>query len=383
MEQQTQVLVVGAGPVGLMTALELHERGVRVSVIEENDQRDARSYAVVLHPRTLRGLIDRGIGQALVWQGCPLKHVVIFSDGEKRAALNLPPASEVSEGGLSLPQGVLRDALEQALSSRGIPVRYGRRLVSVDQDETGVRSHWVSASGTPGSVLADFVVGADGRNSTVRKLLGVELRAQGPKETFLFFDVPRDPRSGVQIELALSARTSSAMIPLHGGMMRYAFQTSEPPPRTPDRALLLDLRATRMPWHRDDIEHFEWSGVGEFGPALVDRFGDRRVWLAGDAAHQTSPLGVHSLNVGLFEAHELATGLTECLRGASRAVMGPRYEARRQTEWHRLLGSGADARLERKVPTWVRAHLAKLIPSLPASGDDLDDLLDQLGVSLP
>jgi 2-polyprenyl-6-methoxyphenol hydroxylase-like FAD-dependent oxidoreductase len=378
----TQVLVVGAGPVGLMAALQLHQRGIRVSIVDQNDRGDARSYAVGLHPRVLQTLIGLGLSETLRFQGCPLKHVTIFSEGEQRAVLKLPAASEVADGGLTLPQNVLRHALERTLHERGIDVRYRHRVVSL---ETGPRSVQIRLEGSdawPAAADVDFVVGADGRESTVRKLLGLELVPKGPSETYVFFDVPRDPRAGNQVRLAFTDTFSSAMIPLHGGRMRYAFQVAATPQNPPDPALLHDLLAVRMPWHRDTLERAEWSGVGTFGRAVVNLFGKGRVWLAGDAAHATSPLGVQSLNVGLHEARELAMTLNDCLRAGSPDLLHSRYETHRRAEWNRLLASGPGAPLSPRVPEWVRRHLSQIISALPASGDDLDDLLDQLGVAL-
>jgi 2-polyprenyl-6-methoxyphenol hydroxylase-like FAD-dependent oxidoreductase len=366
-----------------MAALELHERGIGVSVVDQKEAGDARSYAVVLHPRVLRSLIDRGLTQTLIWQGCELKEVVLFTDGEKRATLNLMPASEVSGGGLSLPQNVLRSALEGALRDRGIDVRYRHSLVSLEPKSSSVVTGLVGPEGEATTVVADFVIGADGQDSTVRRLLGIELTPRGPSETYAFFDVPKDPRSGTQVQLALTDSLSSAIIPLHGGMMRYAFQLPNPP-RAPDSTLLKELVLQRMPWHRDNVEVIEWSGVGEFRRAVVEQFGKDRAWLAGDAAHATSPLGVQSLNVGLYEARELATTIVECVRGASPGLLAKRYQARRQNEWNRLLTSAPGAPLSPRVPVpdWVKRHLPRIIASLPASGDDLDDLLDQMGVSV-
>lgn len=384
MTPQPQVLVVGAGPVGLMAALELHRRGLRVSVVEEKDKGEAKSYAVVLHGRVLRALVELGLTDTLTWQGCPLKQVTLFSDGERRATLTLPAADEVSGGGLTLPQNVLRRALERTLHERGIDVRYGHRVVSLEEGQKAVTAHFAGPDASPTSVVADFVVGADGHDSTLRSLLGLPLVRRGPDETYAFFDVPRDPSAGNHVEIALTATFGSAMIPLHGGMMRYAFQLpTVPPPHAADVGLLKVLLFARMPWQRKAFERLEWSGVRTFRHTVVDRFGKGRVWLAGDAAHATSPLGVQSLNVGLYEARELAETIADCVRAGSPELLSARYEPRRRAEWHRLLASEPTAPLSPRVPDWVKRHFAKIVSSLPASGDDLDDLLDQLGLALP
>jgi 2-polyprenyl-6-methoxyphenol hydroxylase-like FAD-dependent oxidoreductase len=216
----------------------------------------------------------------------------------------------------------------------------------------------------------------------VRKLLGIERFERRPPVTYAFFDVPKDSRSGSQVELALTEGFSDARIPLHGGMMRYAFQLERTFARAPGVQLLRELVAARMPWHRSELQGVEWSAVGTFEHASAERYGSNRIWLAGDAAHLTSPLGVQSLNVGIWEARELARTIAACVRGAPADVLRSRYEAGRLAEWRRLLAREPGTPFGEKAPAWVRRHLPQLVSSLPASGDDLDDLLDQLGVSL-
>jgi 2-polyprenyl-6-methoxyphenol hydroxylase-like FAD-dependent oxidoreductase len=113
---------------------------------------------------------------------------------------------------------------------------------------------------------------------------------------------------------------------------------------------------------------------------MADRFGEGRVWLAGDAAHSTGPLGAQSLNVGISEAHDLAQRIAVHLERGDVANLGVAYATQRRLEWERLFGVAPSVPLTGRAPAWVRRHIAELLPSLPASGDELDDLLDQLHV---
>jgi hypothetical protein len=135
-----------------------------------------------------------------------------------------------------------------------------------------------------------------------------------------------------------------------------------------------------MPWYGGSTRSFEWSGSAEFHSALVNRFGEGRVWLAGDAAHVTGPLGGQSINVGMHEADDLATRIVHALRDRKFDSVGLHYTQQRHIEWGRLFGTGPSKPDVSRAPDWVKRHIGALLPSLPASGDDLDDLLDQLGV---
>jgi len=390
MSSSTSVLIVGAGPVGLLAALGLARRGIRCTLIDQNAQADAQSYAVVLHPRALAILTDIDVTAPLLWQGRSFRKVVIRADGERRAVLDLMPASPHADGALTLPQNVLRTALETALRAEGVPVLYRHRLATLEQNENGVLARIARSSaprlqhGEPSidpeltEIRADFLIGADGPQSAVRSALGIPLVTYVPPQSFAFFNVPRDLHAGAETELALWQGSSNAMYPLHGGAARYSFQVADGWPRAPRTDAFKRLIAERMPWHAVSDEAVEWSGVARFTGALAASFVKGRVFLAGDAAHTTSPIGVQSLNVGLHEARLLARGIDESRRGGDLARFTAHYESGRQLEWRRLLGLGEPVRVGSKAPAWVRQHLPALLSSLPASGEDLDDLLDQL-----
>src|SRR4051812_22276627 len=397
MERKTQVLVVGAGPVGLLAALRLKQRGLDVTVADQNERNTARSFAVVLHARTLAMLGDLGLFEPFVWQGQSFKRIVVFSGGERRAILDVPTFGELAEGGLTLPQNVLRNALELALQKEGVYVEYLHRLTSLRQDDSGVRTEvtrrepvsaplssqgrfeWRDVESL--SLQADYVIGTDGRTSAVRKSLGIGLREAAPPQIFGFFDVPHEPPAGQSLELVVGPEMS-AMYPLHGGATRYTFELAAPPSRPLDAEKLRELRLARMPWHTAAHDSVEWSGVHTFERALVERFGQGRVWLAGDAAHTTSPLGAQSINVGLREARELANGIADSITTGDRQRLSTGYEVQRELEWRKLLSFGGKPSLSPSTPSWAKQHLRDLLAALPATGDELDACLAALGVTL-
>ena len=169
MEARTRVLVVGAGPVGLLTALQLKRSGVDVMLVDQNEPSGARSFAVVLHPRTVAMLAGLGLVEPLRWQGQSFRHVAVFTDSQRRALLKLPVDGEDADGALTLPQNVLRTALEHALRALGVEVEYGRKLIAFEQGTEEVRTQLSSADSYDLHVVSDFLVGADGYESTVRE----------------------------------------------------------------------------------------------------------------------------------------------------------------------------------------------------------------------
>lgn len=386
---RTQVLVVGAGPVGLLAALRLREQGIEVRLVDQQSEATARSFPVVLHPQSLRLLEELDVSAALFWRGRPVTRLAIYTEYERRAVLDMPKVRGVAPGLLTLPQDVLRQALRSALERKGVHVEWNTRLAVLGQDERSVWGRLVQenpdsrgrglSSSHVDAFDADYVIGADGYESTVREALGISLVDYGSLSSFAFFDAAT-PRAGREAQLALSEDFANAVYPLQDGLARFSFQLSRSLNRPADPALLKELVAARMPWYGADIERCTWSGVAEFRRALAQRFGLGRVWLAGEAAHLTGPLGVHSLNLGLDEASELALHMAEALQRSATPNFGRDYDAKRGLQWRELLGLEGRAVFSARSPEWSRRHLSRLIPCLPASEADLDDLLDQLRV---
>ena len=133
------------------------------------------------------------------------------------------------------------------------------------------------------------------------------------------------------------------------------------------------LLAERAPWFTGSIDDITWRLVVRFERRLVEGFGKSRVWLAGDAGHMTSPVGVQSMNIGLREAHELATLVADDLAGTP--GMGARlneYGQQRLAEWRRLFGIEGGLAPSDAAPEWVRSHASQLVLALPGSGAGLD-----------
>ena len=387
-QSRTQILVVGAGPVGLLAALRLREQGIDVRVIDQQSEHAAHTFPVVLHPQSMRLLNDLGLSAALFWRGRPVTRLAVYTEYERRAVLDLPKVKGVAPGLLTLPQDVLRQTLTNALMRVGVPIEWNTRLAMLAQDERSVwgrlvehqaaRSPLREASRPSSDTFdADYVIGADGYDSTVREALTIPLHQHGSLASYAFFDA-LTPRAGAEAQLSISEDFANAVYPLQDGAARFSFQMARSLNRGPDAELLRELLVSRLPWFAADIGRCLWGGVAEFRSALAESFGRGRVWLAGEAAHLTGPLGVQSLNVGLDEANELAGRMADALRHPTRVDFGPDYDARRSLQWRELLGVDERAALSARSPEWARRHLHRLVACLPASEADLDELLEQL-----
>ena len=160
-------------------------------------------------------------------------------------------------------------------------------------------------------------------------------------------------------------------------------------------ARLEQLIAARAPWWTARPSQIYWSTLALFERRLTQSFGQGGVWLAGDAAHQAAPVGVHSMNSGLVEARELAARISRILRGEGPSSLLDEFATETHDTWRRLL----DADSVRALPgtagapaarlvrggvgdPWVSQIGARILGCIPGSGDDLEPLLEQIGLTL-
>ena len=142
------------------------------------------------------------------------------------------------------------------------------------------------------------------------------------------------------------------------------------------------LIAERAPWFTASISELVWKSVVRFERRLADGFGKGRMWLAGDAAHLTGPVGIQSMNLGLQEAHELAETLAGILRGGESMAALEDYNRRWMGRWRQLHNLEGGLAGGPETDEWIRAHSGVLMSCLPGCGAGLTALAGQLGLRL-
>lgn len=406
-EDEPEVLVVGAGPVGLFAALRLAQQGIRVQILDEERRHAARSYALALHPLSLRLLDEAGAAPLLFQRGHRVEAMTFYEGHRRHAQMRFAGLPSNHPCVLVVPQQTVEGILESLLAEHGVEVQWNHRLIELRQTggETLARvqktvhgrSRW--AEGETSTFHPSFVIGADGHRSTVRAALGLEPVQAGPQELFAVFEFLADDPVGAEAKVVLDEKLASVLWPLGEGRLRWSFQIESwegfVEPRFKSRQYgevgdepfpyliggkLEELVKERAPWFEEPIGEVVWSAAVPFERRLVDRFGLGNVWLAGDAAHLASPVGNQSMNVGLREAHELAWRMAEILRGRLPHQTLERYDRERRREWRHLLGLSGALCANGQTSPWVRQHADRILPCVPASGESLDLLLEQIGL---
>ena len=182
-ETQTEVLVVGAGPVGLWCALLLAERGLEVTLIDREARTTARSYACAIHPSTLQ-LLDRlGLAQSVIERGNRIDTIAFYDGANRQAEIHMAKSGGEFPFLVILPQSSLEDLLEQRLRAAGVRVHWNHRFEGLTEDEETVSAtieelegtstgyivpHWETVVKNRATMRTQFLIGADGHNSMVR-----------------------------------------------------------------------------------------------------------------------------------------------------------------------------------------------------------------------
>ena len=382
--ERTQVLIAGGGPVGLLTALSAARRGLEVIVIERSFRGTPRGHTTLLHPSSVRLLTELGLSPLLVRGGQLLDELTLrVNSGTQRLQLPFPA--------LAITQSLFEETLLKVLRKEEIELRATCEVTAITPNEERVEVQVVRRerlkAATPSAeerweqadsslIQADFVIAADGHASQVRQALGIRTAAS-PTERYAMFEFQTNHRP--EAELVISNDLRHLITPLSEERVRCSFQLARDDHGSSNLELLARLLAERAPQYEVPRE-IHWSSILDFEPMVAEQFGRGRVWLAGDAAHTTSPLGVHSMNRGLSEASQLTATIADVSAGwlplTALQVLG---SSQRQ-DWLATLSNRADFELLPHAPGWLSAHVQQVVSSLPASGADLEDLLGQLGI---
>lgn len=404
--------MVGAGPVGMLTGLLLAKNGVRVRIIDQDSRTASRTYACALHPRTLE-LLDRlGIGRSVFEAGRPVKTVAFYEGDTRHGEARLSELPGPFKSVVVVAQSAFEQMLEEKLKQEvGVRVEWNHRLGGLraagNTAVAVVEKLGMSAKGyiipemdwsveRSSEIAASYVVGADGPNSFVAHSLGAGFERQGEPEFYAVFELQSNWDCGDELRVVLDKETTSVLWPLPGGKFRWSFQLLQEHLRefpSKDRSALVvgspeldranrdfvqKLVRQRAPWFKGDIQALGWSTDVEFDHRVARRFGTGHSWLAGDAAHQTGPAGMQSMNLGLQEAEELAGALSSILRNQASASVLEAYHEKAFDRWLRLLGVQGAPKPKEKADRWVKEHSARILRCLPASGEDLARLMGQL-----
>lgn len=325
--RSADVLIVGAGPVGLTAAASLAARGVDAVLVDKAAAVSDTSRAAVIHARTLEVLRDIEVTDELVRRGLIVPRFTVRDRDLALLTIDFDGLPTPYPYTLMLPQNITEDVLAGRLHEIGGQVHRPYELARLEQDGDGVTATMAGGE----TVRASYVVGADGMHSAVRDQAGIAFAGDAYGESFVLADVhlnwELDDR---EVMLYLAPAGLVVVAPLPDRRHRIVATVGAAPehPGLDDIQALLSARGPQQRPAR--VSDVVWSSRFRVHHRLADRYRDGRVFLAGDAAHVHSPAGGQGMNTGIQDAVALGDRLAAVLRdGAADSVLDT-YEAERR-----------------------------------------------------
>mgnify|MGYP000455492626 CR=1 FL=1 len=335
----TTVLVVGAGPAGLLTAAELQRRGVDCLLIDAHDGPLDWDRATVVHPRSLEILDTLGILEPLLAAGVKQRRARIHAAGAVLGVIDLELCGSRYPYNIGISEEVTETVLADHLERLGGKVTRSARLVGLQEQEGGILAT-IERAGVTTQVLAQWVVGCDGHHSTVRMLTGIEQDGHDINQPWAVFDagIQNWPDS-FEANYAYLDEIPVILTALPDERWRVYLR-----PSSAESDLVEDATATlRRYLPEAGFDNVSHPARFECHTKVARRFRSGRVLLAGDAAHTCSPAQGHGMNTGLQDAFNLGWKLALVCHGHCSEALLDSYHAERRPVADMVMASGEAA----------------------------------------
>lgn len=329
------VVVVGAGPVGLATAIDLAQQGVRTVLVDNDDKLSDGSRAICFAKRTLE-IFDRlGCGAPMVEKGVSWNVGKVFLQDELVYTFDLlPETGHARPAFINLQQYYVEGYLaERARRTDNLQMRWKNNVTGVTQHDDHVELQIETPDGTY-PLRAQYVVAADGSRSPMRKALGLDSRGRTFKDRFLIADVkmkaPFPAERWFWFDPPFHRNQSVLLHRQPDDVWRIDFQLgwdADPVAEKAPERVIPRVKALLG----EDVEfELEWVSVYTFSCLRMDKFRHGRVLFAGDSAHGVSPFGARGANSGVQDADNLAWKLRLVLNGDAPQTLLDTYASERE-----------------------------------------------------
>jgi len=329
-QTDTEVLVIGAGPTGLLLANLLGCMGVKTTLVERNETTVQEPRAVSIDDESMRALQAAGLHHEVSLITAKGYGSVYKGPSGKVFAEVKPVAKEFGfDKRNAFEQPAFEDALRQGLQRHpSVTALFGSEVTGIHQDDQTVEVELTSA-GEAVTQSAAYVVACDGGRSPTRKRLGITMEGATFEEPWLIVDLEKTKNPGFHTEVFCDPARSAISLPGPGGIRRYEFKLN--PGETKEAAekesFARSLMAKIGP---DEAAPIRRCRVYTFHARVAERWREGRVFLAGDAAHLTPPFAGQGMNSGLRDAHNLAWKLGEALKMADPTRVLDSYQIERK-----------------------------------------------------
>jgi 2-polyprenyl-6-methoxyphenol hydroxylase-like FAD-dependent oxidoreductase len=371
----TDVLVVGAGPTGLMLANQLARRNVRALIVDRHSGPSLQTRALGVQARTLEIYSHLGIADRALELGKRARAANMWARGRRAARV---PVGDIGQDLspypflLILGQDDNERLLGEALSRSGMSVQWNTELVGLVQEADRVVTKLKQPDGTIREVTAAWVAGCDGARSAVRELCGIRFEGAPYEEVFFVADTEMTgPMVSDELNVYLWRKGFHLFFPMRGTDHWRVVGILPPGLRGRDDLTFDDVTSSVRKEAGSGLvfQRCSWFSTYRIHHRRAERFRDRRCFLLGDAAHIHSPVGAQGMNTGLQDAYNLGWKLALVASGAADARLLDSYEAERIPVAQRLL-STTDRAFSLVVSNSTPAGLlrTRVVPKILALG---------------
>ncbi len=368
------ILVVGAGPTGLVLALWLTKQGVRCRIIDKTDGPGTTSRALAVHARTLELYRQLDLTEAVIRNGHKVPAVNLWVKGEKKVHLSFEQVGEDLTPYPFLhifPQDEHERLLIARLAQLGVAVERDTALLSYRDQGEGVVARLQTREGEE-ECRARFVAGCDGARSVVRETMGTGFPGGTYNQVFYVADIEMSgPASDGELHVDLDEADFLAVFPLKGeGRARLIGTVRDERAQHPEDLKFADVADRAIRQMKVEVKAVHWFSTYRVHHRVTSHFRKGNAFVLGDAAHIHSPVGGQGMNTGIGDAINLAWKLAWVVKGRAPDALLDSYEPERIAFARRLVATTDRAfslvSAEGPFADLLRTRIAPLL--LPAVG---------------
>ncbi len=325
----TDILVVGAGPVGLFLANECARRGLRYRIVEAHPTQSEHSKALAIMPRTLEIFDMAGIVEPFAACANRVTWATMFSHGRKIAQIHFQPEESPYPFVAMVPQDVTERLLAEELRRKGGDVEYETSFVAAEQQDDCVNAT-LNRQGGRINLTAKFVAGCDGAHSTVRHVLNLPFEGAVYNAVFMLADMEtNDALRADEMQLCPHEHGPLAIFPMSATRRRVVATVEKEDGDAPSLESVRQMLTERGP-AGIEARSLVWSSYFRIHHRQVAQLRKGRIFVAGDAAHIHSPMGGQGMNTGLQDIWNLVWKLDLAVQGRAGDHLLDSYTAERR-----------------------------------------------------
>ncbi|RFP12291.1 monooxygenase [Duganella sp. BJB488] len=388
-----QVLIVGAGPTGLVLAIRLARHGVALRIIDKNSGPGQASRAMAVHARTLEFYRQLGFADVVVNLGIKVEAIHLREGGEDVIEL---PFKDIGAGispypfVLAFPQDDHERFLVEQLKALGVEVEWNTALASFTQDEWGVRA-MLERDGAHAACNSAYLCGCDGAHSRVRESLKLDFAGGTYDHLYYVADVKTSGPENRDLVGHIGANTFALMLPVRSRGMQRLIGIMPPQAEAMPEPGFEDVRPVLEPLLGIQVEQVNWFSTYRVHHRVASQFHAGRCFLSGDAAHVHSPAGGQGMNTGIGDAVNLSWKLAQVLQARADPALLDTYQAERIVFARKLVATtdrvfqlvvsqGAGGQLLRN---WLVPHLLPMLAGFAAARRTAFKTLSQVQIHYP